>query len=241
MGPPQSEDQPAAPPGVVPLDGPRRGPASGGPAQSLVIFLHGVGADGADLIGLADPLATVLPNTAFVSPNAPEPCDMAPFGFQWFSLLDRNPARMAAGVAAVAPAVQAFIDAEMARHGVSPAETALVGFSQGCMTALYVAPRRTTPLACVVGYSGGLLAPETLATDLQSRPPILLVHGDQDEVVPVQATRLAGEALENLGFPITGHIEQGLGHGIGPMGLRAGAMFLVEKLMPGGTADAGPR
>ena len=213
-----------------PLTGPARAPASGDRADALVILLHGVGADGADLIGLADPWATVLPGAAFVAPNGPSPCDMAPFGYQWFSLLDRDPVRLAEGVADAAPQVDAFIDAEMARHGVGPERTALVGFSQGCMTALYVAPRRTTPLAAVLGYSGALLAPERLADETRSRSPVLLIHGEVDEVVPVQATGLAYQALDGAGFDVDARVERGLGHGIGPVGLRAGMEFLARCL-----------
>ncbi|MCA8906463.1 MAG: dienelactone hydrolase family protein [Rhodospirillaceae bacterium] len=214
------------------LDGPRRGPAAGGTATSLVILLHGVGADGADLISLADAWGPALPHTAFVSPNAPEPCDMAPFGYQWFSLMDRSPESLAAGVAAAAPKVDAFIDREMASLGLTSAQTALVGFSQGCMMALHVAPRRAEPLACVLGYSGALLGAEDLERDVRSRPPLFLVHGEVDEVVAVDATRWAAQGLSAAGFEVEARIERGLGHGIGPYGLRAGAGFLAKYLIP---------
>lgn len=220
------------------LDGPRRAPAAGGAATSLVILLHGVGADGADLISLADAWGRALPHTAFASPNGPEPCDMAPFGYQWFSLMDRSPESLAAGVAAAAPKVDAFIDREMASLGLTSAQTALVGFSQGCMMALHVAPRRAEPLACVLGYSGALLGAESLERDARSRPPLFLVHGELDEVVAVDATRWAAQGLTAAGFDVEARIERGLGHGIGPYGLNGGADFLAKHLAPNGQPPA---
>ena len=135
---------------IHPITGPSRAPASGGPAKQLVVMLHGVGADGNDLIGLAPHLATILPDAAFVSPDAPFPCDMAPFGRQWFSLQDRSDAALLAGVQSVAPSVNAFLDAELEKHGLGPDKLVLIGFSQGTMTALYVAPRRPVSIAGVI-------------------------------------------------------------------------------------------
>ena len=134
---------------LMELDGPRQGPASGGTAKQLVILLHGLGADGNDLIGLAPHWADILPYAAFVSPNAPYPCDMAPMGYQWFSVQDRSPEAMLAGVRMAAPALDAFIDRELAQSGLPASQVALVGFSQGTMMSLYVAPRRAAELAGV--------------------------------------------------------------------------------------------
>jgi phospholipase/carboxylesterase len=138
--------------GFFDLDGPRFGPAAGGTAQQLVILLHGLGADGQDLIGLAPHWAQVLPNAAFASPNAPFPCDMAPYGYQWFSVQDRSPEAMLSGVRMAASPLDAFIDAEMERTGVDESRTALVGFSKGTMMSLFVGPRRERPLAGIVGF-----------------------------------------------------------------------------------------
>ena len=155
--------------GFFELDGPRLPPQAGGKAKSLVVLLHGLGADGNDLISLAPLWARVLPNTAFVSPHAPFPCDMAPYGRQWFSLLDRTPARVLAGVQAAAPILDAFLDAELARHELPPERLALVGFSQGTMMSLFVAPRRPVAIAGVVGYSGALVGAELLPGELRAR------------------------------------------------------------------------
>lgn len=214
------------------LDGPRHGPAAAGSARALVVFLHGLGADGHDLIELAPLLASLLPDTAFVSPHAPYACDMAPMGRQWFSLQERDPDVLLAGVAAAAPCLDAFLDAELARLGLGDDRLALVGFSQGTMTALHTALRRPKPCAVVVGFSGALLKPEVLGEEILSRPHVLLVHGDADEVVPFQALGQALEALELNGVPVEAYRRPGLGHGIDQEGLQLCALALVRRLFP---------
>jgi phospholipase/carboxylesterase len=208
------------------LDGPRIGPASGGPARQLVVLLHGLGADGQDLIELAADWAPALPEAAFVAPDAPEACDMGPFGRQWFSLQDRRPAVMAAGALAARGALDGFLDAELGRLGLPGTALALAGFSQGCMMALYTGLRRAVPPAAILGYSGALLAPESLATEIAGRPPVLLVHGEADDIVPVQATRAAEAALRQAGVPVEALYRPGLAHGIDAAGLAAGRRWL---------------
>ena len=218
------------------LDGPRLGPRSGGPARQLVVLLHGVGADGADLIGFAPVLAESLPDAAFVAPDAPLPCDMAPFGRQWFSLQDRSPARLAAGVRAVEPALRAFLQAELSRLSLPASALALLGFSQGAMTALHAGLRMAEPPAAILAYSGALLAPESLSTKTAGRPqspPVLLVHGELDGVVPVRASRMAEAALRAAGVPVEALYIPGLDHTIDKLGLAAGTAFLVRALAPG--------
>ena len=166
------------------LDGPRQPPASGGPARKLVIFAHGYGSNGADLIGLAPYWSQRLPQAAFVSPDAPERVPGYPQGFQWFALSGADPEATARGVRGAAATLDGFIDAELARHALAPADCALVGFSQGAMMSLHVGLRRREPLGAVVGFSGLLAAPQALAGEIRSRPPVLLVHGDSDEVIP---------------------------------------------------------
>ena len=211
------------------LDGPRFGPAAGGKPDSLVILLHGLGADGDDLIGLAPHWAQALPNTVFVSPHAPFPCDMAPYGRQWFSLQDRTSGLVLAGVQAAAPILNAFIDAELKAHGLTEDRLALVGFSQGTMMSLYVAPRRERAIAGVVGYSGALIGAELLASEIRSRPPVLLIHGDADPVVPVQAMEAAARTLKAVGIPVTTESRPGLPHSIDEVGLAKGGRFLGAR------------
>jgi phospholipase/carboxylesterase len=208
------------------LSGPRMPPQAGGAARQLVVLLHGVGADGDDLIGLAPALARRLPNAAFVAPNGPEPWDMAPFGHQWFSLRDRRPETLLAGVQAAARALDSFLDAELARHRLADHQLALVGFSQGTMMALHVAPRRHSPVAAVLGFSGALVGGELLATEAVSRPPLLLIHGDADEVVPVQALFAAIAGLQAADFAVQWSIRAGLPHAIDPESVEHGADFL---------------
>ncbi|MEM7169898.1 MAG: alpha/beta fold hydrolase [Pseudomonadota bacterium] len=218
---------------TIAIDGPRQGPESGGAANSLVVFLHGLGADGNDLISLAPLLGQLLPDTAFVAPDAPQPCDMAPTGRQWFSLQTRDADEYLAGVSSAAPVLDAFLDQELEKLGLSEDRLAVIGFSQGTMTALYTCPRRPNPCAAIVGFSGSLIAPERLAEETKSRPPILLVHGEADPVVPFQAMPAAAQALVAAGFEVSAHARPGLAHGIDQEGLQLCAAMLVKAL--GGT------
>ncbi|MEJ0010735.1 MAG: dienelactone hydrolase family protein [Alphaproteobacteria bacterium] len=207
------------------LQGPEVAPPSG-VVKHLVIFLHGVGADGGDLIGLSRILAPALPDTQFLSPNAPERFDMAPFGHQWFSLMERSLARMTEGVKTAAPILDAYIDAQRDRFRLKDSDIALVGFSQGTMTALYTALRRGKPLAGVVGFSGALIGAETLAAEARSKFPVCLIHGEADEVVPFGALAHAETALRGHGVEVTAHPRPGIGHGIDEDGLTVAQAFL---------------
>jgi phospholipase/carboxylesterase len=210
------------------IDGPRLPPAAGGAARQLVVFLHGYGADGNDLIGLGREWASALPHAAFVSPHAPEPCGMAPMGRQWFNLTFREAGELVRGVAHAAPAVEAFLEAELKRHNLGARALALVGFSQGAMMALGVGLEREPPPAAIVGYSGALATAEALPKDPASAPAILLVHGDMDQVIPVDAMFMAREQLAQAGLAVEWHLAQGVGHGIDAQGLRLGGAFLRQ-------------
>ena len=205
---------------TIHLQGPELAPKSG-TVKRLVILLHGLGSDGNDLIGLAPLLKDALPDTHFVSPNAPFPSDMAPYGYQWFSLQNRNPAVMLTGVQAAEPIVNAFIDAQRDRFKLEDKDIALVGFSQGTMTSLHVAPRRAKALAGVVGFSGALIAVESI-----SKPPICLIHGEQDDVVPFAAMAHAEKALRAAGISVETHARPYLPHSIDPEGLD-----IAQKIM----------
>jgi phospholipase/carboxylesterase len=210
------------------LDGPRLAPAAGGSPRQLVVFLHGYGADGNDLIGLGREWARLLPHAAFVSPHAPEPCGMAPMGRQWFNLTFRDPTEMVRGVKHAAPALNAFLDAELKRHDLPPRALALVGFSQGTMLALGVGLTRRPAPAAIVGYSGALATAEALPDKPAEAPAILLVHGDMDEVIPLDAMLIAREQLARAGIAVEWHVAQGVGHGIDADGLRLGGTFLRQ-------------
>ena len=212
------------------LSGPSRPPASGGKPRRLVILLHVLGADGNDLIGLAPYWARLLPEAEFLSPNAPFPCDMAPHGYQWFSSQDRSPAAVLGGVRAAAPILDAFIDEALEERGLDSSELALVGFSQGTMMSLFVGLRRAEPVAGIVGFSGRLLAPELLASELRSRPPILLVHGTEDPLVPYSSLEAAETTLKAAGVPVETVTSVGIGHSIDDQGLRRGGQFLKNVL-----------
>jgi len=213
------------------LDGPQWGPKTG-PARHLVVLLHGVGADGNDLIDLAPGWAAAAPEAVFWSPHAPEAYDQAGpgFGRQWFSLADRTPARMAAGLAAVAPVLDAAIAEQCVTLGIPLTHVALVGFSQGAMTALSYGLRRKISPAAILAYSGALPDAAGLAATLASRPPVLLVHGEDDQVVPANASRAAESALRALEVPVESLFCPRLGHGIDQAGLSRGSLFLQRSL-----------
>lgn len=217
------------------LDGPRIEPRSGS-ARQLVVFLHGYGADGNDLIALGQEWQPLLPDTAFVSPNAPELCAGAPMGRQWFSLTFQDPNERWRGVNKAAPLLDAFLDAELARRSLPGTALALVGFSQGTMMALHVGLRRALAPAAIVGYSGiyvtpnGKDGPANAQAEIRSRPPLLLVHGDRDELIPPQALFLSANALAAAEVPVEWHLSPGVGHGIDGEGLRQGGQFLKRAL-----------
>jgi phospholipase/carboxylesterase len=214
------------------LSGPSHPPANGGKPAKLVILLHGLGADGNDLLGLAPYLAPALPDAEFVAPNAPFPCDMSPWGHQWFSVQDRSSGVLLAGVRASAPILDAFIDEALASRGLDETSTALVGFSQGTMMSLYVGLRRAKPFAGIVGFSGRLIGRELLKTEIRSRPPVLLVHGTDDPVVPYDSLASAEAALEENDVPVETLSCAGMGHSIDQDGLTRGARFLASRLNP---------
>lgn len=211
------------------LDGPRLPPRSGGAPRQLVVLLHGYGADGADLLPLAEAWAPLLPDAAFVAPNAPEPCAEAPVGRQWFPLSLRAPDEIRRGVTSAAPTLHAFLDEELAARDLADGALALVGFSQGTMLALYSGPQRARKIAGILGYSGLIAWP--VPSGAAEKPPVLLFHGAADELIPAAALSAARQALNAAGFPVEAHLRPWLGHGIDSAGIEAGGRFL-ERVLP---------
>lgn len=212
------------------LNSGRKGPAKAG---SVVVFLHGYGADGADLLGLADPLAPHLPDTAFYAPNAPERCVNNPMGYQWFPIpwLDGSTEEQArASMALSIEDVNAFLDKVLHDEGIGADRLVVIGFSQGTMMALHIMPRRDTSVAAIVGFSGRLLQPETLASEAVVKPPVLLLHGDQDQMVPFADMGLAAKALDGAGFDVATYVMKNTGHGISPDGLSVALGFIRQHL-----------
>jgi phospholipase/carboxylesterase len=210
------------------LEGPSFGPQGGGEPGHLVVLLHGYGADGNDLIGLAPVLAPLMPDVVFHAPNAPYPCEGNPFGYQWFGISRLDPQVAAAGVRAAAPFADQFLDETMARYRLDESRTVLIGFSQGTMMALHIGLRRAKPLAGIIGFSGMLAASESLEQEIKSRPPVLLLHGDSDDMLPHVLTERAAEVLKRNGVQTGMHIAAGVGHGIDETGLGHAARFLLE-------------
>jgi phospholipase/carboxylesterase len=206
------------------LDGPRWGPQAGGAPTQLVVLAHGLGADGHDLIDLGPAWGHALPHAVFAAPNGPQPNDQMPHGRQWFEVGDREPARMLAGVAVAAEALSGFVEAELARLGLPPDAVALMGFSQGAMVSLHAGLRRRVPPRAILAFSGALIDPAL--PPASRRPPVLLVHGEADTVVPPQRSREAERVLIAAGVRVESMYEQNLGHTIGPAGISVGALFL---------------
>ncbi|HVT52722.1 MAG TPA: dienelactone hydrolase family protein [Dongiaceae bacterium] len=216
---------------MIELNGPGAGPKSGGRAKNLVVFLHGYGSNGDDLISLAPYWADLLPETEFLSPNAPFPCEENPFGgFQWFGFRDRSPELILGGTRAAAAILDAYLDAQLKARGFDESRLALVGFSQGTMMALHVGPRRATAPAAIVGYSGRLIAAETLAAEIRSKPPVLLVHGTADPMVPFANMADAEKHLNHAGIAVESLARPGLPHSIDQEGLVKGGLFLKQHL-----------
>ncbi|GAA6192389.1 phospholipase [Phaeobacter gallaeciensis] len=215
------------------LNAGRKEPISGS-TRSIVVFLHGYGANGADLLGLADPLGEHLPDTLFVAPDAPETIPGMPGAFQWFPIpwIDGSSEEESMrGMVSAVDDLNAFLDALMVDEDVLPEQVVLFGFSQGTMMSLHVAPRREDAVAGVVAFSGRLLDPESLPEQVVSRMPVLLVHGDSDDVVPPQSLPEAAEGLQAAGFEeVYAHVMKGTAHGIAPDGLSVALAFIRDKL-----------
>jgi phospholipase/carboxylesterase len=212
------------------LDGPGFAPLSGGKAAYLVVLLHGVAANGNDLISLARAWRKVLPNAEFIAPNAPFPCDYAPEARQWFSLADRTPEKLLAGLREASAILDRFLDELVASRQLGDARLALAGFSQGAATALYAGLRRPTQIAGIVAFSGALPGAEGLRTEIRSKPPVLLVHGEADDVVLFRSMANAKATLEAAGVPVTAVARPGLGHAIDDAGIALAADFLRDVL-----------
>ncbi len=219
---------------VQTLDGPRLAPKSD-KARQLIVILHGYGANGDDLIEIGRQWQPLFPDAAFIAPHAHEPCAQAPGMRQWYNLTDRNPHERWAGAAAAQSIVDTFIDSELEELGLPDAQLAIAGFSQGAMMALHIGLRRRSAPAAILGYSGMLVGPEYLseatARDAAGAPPpVLLIHGSHDEVVPPQSLFTSANQLAEANIPCQWHLSIGLGHGIDHEGIRQGACFLARSM-----------
>ena len=210
---------------VSELNALRWGPASKGTPKQLVVLCHGLGADGHDLIDLAPAWSHALPDALFASVDAPFQHDSG-FGRQWWSVADRSPAVVEAGVRRAAPYLHDFIDAELARLALPATAYALMGFSQGAMMVLFVGLRRPNAPRAILAFSGALVAPDSLTAEMVNRTPVLLVHGEADDVVPAQRSHDAEARLVEAGVPVEASYVPRLGHGIDDTGLAMGSLSL---------------
>jgi phospholipase/carboxylesterase len=205
----------------------KRLPKNGEPVKSLVVFIHGYGADGDDLITIADDWKNFLPNTAFISPHAPEPCESNPFGYQWFGLSDFSFYNIRFGLDRVNPMLTKFLYTLLNEYNLPPSQLMLVGFSQGTMVSLDIL-FSMDKIAGVLGYSGAFYPP----VDGKPTPsPVCLIHGDMDVVVPAMAMDHAETVLQSYGVPVQTHLTHGLGHGIDHDGIELGGKFIKQCLL----------
>ena len=212
------------------LTGPEAEPASGGPAKQLILFVHGYGADGNDLISLAQYFAHVAPDAAFFSPNAPYRCDGSPYGYQWYDVWMQDRDERLSAIRSTAAIFDNFIDQQLDRRGLTEESLVLIGFSQGTMMSLFTAPRREKAVAGIVGYSGRMEAPDLFKDEIKSKPPVVMIHGDSDELLAVSEMETAAAALKECGVEIDTHVRPGLGHGIDEQGIRIGLEFVKNAL-----------
>ncbi|KAB7648611.1 alpha/beta hydrolase [Polymorphobacter fuscus] len=202
-------------------------PKSGGVPRQIILLLHGYGSNGADLISMAPHWQQALPDALFLAPNAPQRMGQGG-GHQWWPLHGFSPQALASGASQAAPAIDGFLDRKLAQYGLSDGDLAIIGFSQGTMMALHVGLRRPAAPASIVGYSGMFVGAHALTSDAIVKPPVLLVHGSADPVVPVAALHAAKADLHRLGIDAQTHVSTGLGHSVDPVGLRLGAEFVAK-------------
>lgn len=212
------------------VNGASLAPRSGGAPRQIVLLLHGYGSSGRDMISFAPHWQDALPDALFLAPHAPQRCGFMASGYQWWGLTGFHPQALAAGASSAAPAIDAFLDRKLAQYDLTERDLALVGFSQGTMMALHVGLRRPRPVAAIVGYSGMLTGAGELHRLPEAKPPVLLVHGSADPVVPVAALHLAESELRRAGVEVTTHVSMGLGHSVDPHGIRLGHDFVAEAL-----------
>jgi phospholipase/carboxylesterase len=204
----------------------KRMPLAGGKPEYAVVLLHGLGDSGEGLIDLADVWAPELKDTVFLAPDAPAPCETSPFGYQWFSPRDWSPAVITPLIRKASVALNAYLDSVLETYGLPDEKLALVGFSQGTMMSLFLGPRRPKKLAGILGYSGALLGGDTLAAEKRSAPPVMLIHGERDDVIPIGAMLQADRGLQNVNLNVKSVPCPGLGHSIDHKGLNEGLIFL---------------
>jgi phospholipase/carboxylesterase len=197
-------------------------------AEWLVLFVHGLGSNGSDLMSFADYWQKSMPNVAFAAPSAPSSCPDMPGGFQWMPRLPPGHPRMFPEVEAAAPGLETIIEEELSHVGLGPDRLALVGFSQGTMLSLHVGLRQCVAPAAVLGYAGGMVGRDHLADEITCKPPVMLVNGDADQMVPAAAQNMALEALQQVGVVAAGQVLPGLDHSVNADALILGARFLIS-------------
>ena len=201
------------------------------PVDSVVMFMHGLGADSSDLYRLAQHFSKKLPSTYMFAADAPFP-HASGNGYQWFDFADRSETALYNGVKIAAEYVNEAVDYFLKAYNIAPSRIVLFGFSQGAMTAMHTALRRDKPLGAVLAYSGALLGDVKTIREYKSKTPICLVHGRADQVVPFTEFEEAKQKLQAAGVPVRAFANQTLGHGIDQGGVEIGLRMALEVLKP---------
>ena len=203
-------------------------PMSKSKPKNAVILCHGYGGDGKDISILASYWRAHLPDTIFICPDAPEICAASPEGFQWFDLMDQTSDQILSKSLVAESKLNKFIDEVKSKNKLSSDQIALSGFSQGCMISLQTAIKRKDKINSIIGYSGKIINIEHLSKNINSRPNVILMHGDMDQVVTIEGLLEAKDFFNKNNYQIETKVFKNCEHRIPTEGSSLGLQFIKK-------------